>query len=148
MMTEDVQTRAQKLLEQQSVLESNAEAVQQQLQLLDALLGSYRNGLAVLEEIEKKQGGEEMLVSIGGNAFIQAQVASPGEVVRDIGSGVRITQGLQDAKKDLGEIIASLEQQSSQFAREYRNIVLQAASVNAQLQELAQRQAQEEQKRV
>ena len=147
-MTEDVQGRAQKLLEQQNVLESNAEAVQQQLEILGALLTNYRNGLAVLEELEKKQGAEEILISIGGNAFVQAQLANPGEVTREIGNGIRITQGLQDTKKDLGEVIASLEQQYSQFAKEYRNILLQAASVNAQLQELAQKQAQEEQKGV
>jgi prefoldin alpha subunit len=147
-MAEDVQRRAQKLLEQQSVLESNAEAYQQQLELLGALLTNYRNGLAVLEEMEKKQGGEEMLVSVGGNAFIQAQLTTPGEVIREIGNGVRITQGLQDAKVDVGEGIATLEQQYSQLANEYRNILLQAASVNAQLQELAQKQAQEEQKGV
>ncbi|RDE16536.1 MAG: prefoldin subunit alpha [Candidatus Thorarchaeota archaeon] len=147
-MPEDVQGRAQKLLEDQSVLESNMEAVQQRLELLRAVLSNYRSGLAVLEEMEKKQGGEEMLISIGGNAYIQAQLANPGEVTRDIGSSIRISQGLQDAKRDLGEDIASLEQQYAQLAKDYQNIVLQAASVNAQLQELAQKQAQEEPKGV
>jgi prefoldin alpha subunit len=145
-MAEDLQQRAQKLFEEQGTLESNMDAVQQRLELVRAVLTSYRNGLAVLEEMEKRKGGEEMLISIGGNVFIEAQLANLETVTRDIGSGVRIAQGLQDAKKEIEENIANFEQQYSRLAQDYQSIVMQAASVNAQIQELAaQKQAQEEQ---
>ena len=145
-MTEDLQQRAQKLFEAQGTLESNMDAVQQRLELVRAVLTSYRNGLAVLEEMEKRKGGEEILTSIGGNVFIEAQLANLETVTRDIGSGVRIVQGLQDAKKEIEENIANFEQQYSRLAQDYQSIVMQAASVNAQIQELAaQKQAQEEQ---
>jgi prefoldin alpha subunit len=145
-MTEDLQQRAQKLFEEQGTLESNMDAVQQRLELVRAVLTSYRNGLAVLEEMEKRKGGEEILISIGGNVFIEAQLANLETVTRDIGSGVRIAQGLQDAKKEIEENIANFEQQYSRLAQDYQSIVMQAASVNAQIQELAaQKQAQEEQ---
>lgn len=148
MMTEDVQARARKLLEQQGVLESNMEAIQERLELLRAWLTNYRSGLAVLGEMENKKGGEEMLISIGGNAYIQAQLVSPETVTRDIGSRVRISQGLQDAKRDLEADVANLEQQYTQLAKDYQGVATQAASVNVQLQELAQKQAQEEPKGV
>jgi len=145
-MTEDLQQRAQKLFEAQGTLESNMDAVQQRLELVRAVLTSYRNGLAVLEEMEKRKGGEEILTSIGGNVFIEAQLANLETVTRDIGSGVRIVQGLHDAKKEIEENIANFEQQYSRLAKDYQSIVMQAASVNAQIQELAaQKQAQEEQ---
>jgi prefoldin alpha subunit len=145
-MTEDLQQRAQKLFEEQGTLESNMDAVQRRLELVRAVLTSYRNGLAVLEEMEKRKGGEEILISIGGNVFIEAQLANLETVTRDIGSGVRIAQGLQDAKKEIEENIANFEQQYSRLAQDYQSIVMQAASVNAQIQELAaQKQAQEEQ---
>jgi prefoldin alpha subunit len=145
-MTEDLQQRAQKLFEAQGTLESNMDAVQQRLELVRAVLTSYRNGLAVLEEMGKRKGGEEILTSIGGNVFIEAQLANLETVTRDIGSGVRIVQGLQDAKKEIEENIANFEQQYSRLAQDYQSIVMQAASVNAQIQELAaQKQAQEEQ---
>jgi len=135
-MTEDQQKLVQKLLVEQKALESNIEVAQQSLELLQASLSSYRRGLNVVEEMEKKNGGEEMLISVGGDLLIEVQLINAERVIRDVGSGVRITQSLPDAKTQTEGIIAAYEQQYARIAQEYQNMTTRAASLNAQLQEL------------
>ncbi len=136
MMTEDQQKLLQQLYAQQKATESGMEIVQERMELVQASLNSHRRGLGVLQESEGKKEGEKMLISVGGNIFIDVQLANPDRVTRDIGSGVRIVQKLEDAKKSVEETIASLEQHYAQLAQQHEAISNQAADVGGRLNDL------------
>jgi len=135
-MTEDQQKLLQKLYAQQKATESGIEIIQERMELVQASLNSHRRGLGVLQGFEGKKEGEKMLINVGGNIFIDVQLANPDRVARDIGSGVRIVQNLEDAKKSVEETTASLEQHYAQLAQQHEAISNQAADVGRRLGDL------------
>ena len=144
-MSEELQKQLQKIYTEQQMTETNISLLQQRLELIQAYLNNYRSGLMVLNEIEGKEEGEEMLINVGGSIFIKAKIQEPSAVTRGIGSGVRIEQSLQDAKTAVQEQLASLEKQYEVVAEDYQKLLARAQVLNAQFQQLAAKiQEQEE----
>jgi prefoldin alpha subunit len=136
-MTEDQQNLLQKLYLEQKMAESNIAVLQQRMEMIQAYLTNYRAGAMVLEELEKRNEGEEMLMNVGGGIFVQSRLVNPERVTRDIGSDIRIEQSVVEAKKQVDDAIAKLEKQYESLATEYNKMVAHASSMNAQLQKLA-----------
>lgn len=136
-MTEDQQRMLQKIYTEQQLTESELNRVQQQSEIIQVYLTNYRAGLMVLEEIEKKKDGEEMLMNVGGSIFVQAKLVNPEKVTRGIGSGVRIEQTVEDAKAAVTETVTEMEQQQDTLTQKYQNLLARASVLNSQFQELA-----------
>ena len=144
-MTEEMQKKLQAIYAEQQTTENNVALLQQRLELIQAYLNNYRSGLMVLNELEGKKEGEEMLINIGGSIFIQAKIQEPSTVTRGIGSSVRIEQSLDEAKTAVQEQLASLEKQYDVVVEDYQKLLTHAQVLNAQFQQLAsQLQGQEE----
>jgi len=144
-MTEEMQKKLQAIYSEQQMTENNVALMQQRLELIQAYLNNYRSGLMVLNELEGKKEGEEMLINIGGSIFIQAKIQEPSKVTRGIGSSVRIEQNLEEAKTAVQEQLTSLEKQYNVVVEEYQKLLTHAQVLNAQFQQLAsQMQGQEE----
>jgi len=136
-MTEEQQKLLQRLYTEQQMTESNIGMTQQRLEAIQVYLTNYRSGLMVLEEIEKKEEGEEMLINVGGSIFVEAKLVNPSKVTRGLGSGVRIEQSVESAKEIVSDAVKSLEEQYEKIAQEYQNLVQRASVLNAQFQQLA-----------
>jgi prefoldin alpha subunit len=136
-MSDEQQQLLQRIYQEQQLTESNITLLQQRLELLQAYLNNFRSGLMVLEEIEGRKEGEEMLMNVGGSIFIQAKLVDPSSVTRSIGSGVRIEQTVEDAKTAVQEQISGLEKQYETLAEEYQKLVARASALNSQFQQLA-----------
>ena len=136
-MSDEQQQLLQRIYQEQQLTESNITLLQQRLELVQAYLNNFKAGLMVLEEIEGKAEGDEMLMNVGGSIFVQAKLVDPSNVTRGIGSGVRIEQSVEDAKKAVQEQISSLEKQYESNAEEYEKLVARASVLNSQFQQLA-----------
>ncbi|MFW9768887.1 MAG: prefoldin subunit alpha [Candidatus Thorarchaeota archaeon] len=136
-MTEDQQKLLQRLYVEQQMTESNIGLMQQRLETIQVYLTNYRSGLMVLEEIEKKEEGEEMLINVGGSIFVEAKLVNPSKVARGLGSGIRIEQSVESAKEAVSEAVQSLEEQYEKLAQEYQALVQRASVLNTQFQQLA-----------
>ncbi|MFW9925663.1 MAG: prefoldin subunit alpha [Candidatus Thorarchaeota archaeon] len=136
-MTENQQKLLQRLYTEQQMTESNLGLMQQRLEAIQVYLTNYRSGLMVLEEIEKKEDGDEMLINVGGSIFVEAKLMNPNRVTRGLGSGIRIEQSVADAKEVVSDAVESLEQQYEKLAQEYQNLLQRASILNAQFQQLA-----------
>ena len=136
-MSDEQQQLLQRIYQEQQLTESNISVLQQRLELVQAYLNNFKAGLMVLEEIEGKAEGDEMLMNVGGSIFVQAKLVDPSNVTRGIGSGVRIEQSVEDAKKAVQEQISSLEKQYESNAEEYEKLVARASVLNSQFQQLA-----------
>jgi prefoldin alpha subunit len=137
-MTEEQQQALQKLYSDQKMVESNLSLQQQRLEVLQAYTTNIKMGLEVLNELEDKKDGDEMLMSVGGSIFVQAKVVNPEKVTRGIGSGVSIEQSIAEAKKDLEETIASLEKQLEHETKQYQDMLLLHQTISTRLQQLAE----------
>ena len=136
-MTEEMRQRLQQIYTEQKMAESNAELVQQRLELISVYLSNYRSGLEVLKELEGRKEDEEMLMNVGGSIFVRAKLINPSIVTRGIGSGVRIEQNVEDATKALEGSIDSLEKQYQELSAEYEKLVTYVSRLNAEFQDLA-----------
>ncbi|MHA2026512.1 MAG: prefoldin subunit alpha [Candidatus Thorarchaeota archaeon] len=136
-MSDDQQKLLQRLYTEQQMTESNIGMMQQRIEAIQVYLTNYRSGLSVLEEIEKKEEGEEMLINVGGSIFVEAKLVNPLKVTRGLGSGIRIEQSVESAKQVVSEAVESLEQQYEKLAQEYQSLVQRASVLNAQFQQLA-----------
>jgi prefoldin alpha subunit len=136
-MTDDPQILLEKLYNEQQMTESNLNILQQRIEVVQVYITNYRSGLLVLEEIEKRKEGEEMLMNVGGNIFVQAKLTDPDKVVRGIGNGVRIEQNVAEAKAALVEAVTSLDKQYEMLTQEYQRLVVHATQLNTQFQQIA-----------
>ena len=136
-MTEEMRQRLQQVYTEQKMAESNVHLIQQRLDLVSVYLSNYRSGLEVLQELEGRKKGEEMLMNVGGSIFVRANLADPTIVTRGIGSGVRIEQNTSDAKKALESSIENLEKQYQDLSVEYEKILTYVSRLNAEFQDLA-----------
>ena len=136
-MTEEMRQRLQKIYTEQKMAESNVGLIQQRLELISVYLTNYRSGLEVLQELEGRKEGEEMLMNVGGSIFVRAKLANPTIVTRGIGTGVRIEQNINDAKKALESSIESLEKQYQDLTAEYDKLATYVSRLNAEFQDLA-----------
>jgi prefoldin alpha subunit len=136
-MSDEQQQLLQRIYQEQQLTESNITLLQQRLELLQAYLTNFRAGLMVLEEIEGRTEGEEMLMNVGGSIFIQAKLVNPSSVTRSIGSGVRIEQSVADAKTAVQEQISGLEKQYETLAEEYQKMIARASVLTSKFQQLA-----------
>jgi prefoldin alpha subunit len=136
-MSNEQQQLLQRIYQEQQLTESNITLLQQRLEVVQAYLTNYRAGLMVLEEIENRNEGDEMLMNVGGSIFVQAKLVDPSNVTRSIGSGVRIEQSVSDAKTAVQEQITGLEKQYETIAEEYQKLIARAQVLNSQFQQLA-----------
>ncbi len=136
-MSDEQQELLQRIYQEQQMTESNITLLQQRLELVQAYLSNFKAGFMVLEEIEGKKEGEEMLMNVGGSIFVQAKLVGPSKVTRSIGSGVRIEQSVEDAKIAVQEQITSLEKQHESMGEEYQKLVARISVLNSQFQQLA-----------
>ena len=136
-MSDEQQQLLQRLYQEQQLTESNITLLQQRLELIQAYLTNFKAGLMVLEEIEGRKEGEEMLMNVGGSIFVEAKLVNPSSVTRSIGSGVRIEQSVGDAKTAVQEQVSGLEKQYETIAEEYQKLIARAQVLNSQFQQLA-----------
>ena len=136
-MTEEQQKLLQRIYAQQQLTEQNLALYQQQLELIQALIRSYQSGLLILEEIEKKKEGEEMLMEVGGKIQVLAKLVNPGKVIRAVGRSVRIEQTTEEAKAALKEQIQNFGEQYDALRQEYEKNLLQAQALNNQFEQIA-----------
>ncbi|MDH4213801.1 MAG: prefoldin subunit alpha [Candidatus Odinarchaeota archaeon] len=136
-MSEEQQQLLQRIYTEQQITESNISVLQQRIEIIQAYLTNYQSGLMVLKEIEGKSEGEEMMMNVGGNIFVEARLVNPSKVTRGIGSGVRIEQSLEEAKKAVQSSIEGLEKQYQSMTEEYQKLIARASALNSQFQQLA-----------
>ena len=136
-MTEDPQIMLERMYSEQQMTEQSLTMLQQRLEMVQVYMTNYRSGLLVLEEIETRQDGEEMLMNVGGSIFVQAKIVNPDKVIRGIGDGIRIEQSVGDAKTAIIEAVTNLEKQHETLTQEYQRLYAYASQLNTQFQQLA-----------
>lgn len=119
----------QELSQQIQVIESQLEAVQREIQVLNARKNNLTDAIDAISTIDT---GSTIQVPVGGGAYVRATVDSIDEIIVGIGGGYS-TEGdddeavsiLEDRKdridervSDLNEAVAELETQGQQLSQE------------------------------
>ena len=100
-------------------LEQTAETLQQRISMVNAAVSDLTFASMTLEGIEKEKENAELLVPIGGNAYVKAKLADTNTVIVGMGAGVSIEKTLAEAKttlkERLDELVKTMNSAQQQF---------------------------------
>lgn len=92
------------------------EAINEQGQLLQMSLEDYSRAKDTLEAVAKGKPGEEVLMPVGGSAYVYASIVSSDRVLVGVGTGVSIDKPMEDAIATvdvrIGELMDALKKAS------------------------------------
>ena len=72
-MTEDPQIMLERMYSEQQMTEQSLTMLQQRIEMVQVYMTNYRSGLLVLEEIENRKDGEEMLMHLHSSTNHQSR---------------------------------------------------------------------------
>ena len=111
-----------KLSVEMRFLEQTAEALQQRISMMNAVMTDLTYANMTLEDVEKEKEGAELLVPIGGNSYVKAKLANPDKVVVGMGAGVSVEKTLQEARAIVKERLDELEKTMSVAQQQFAQI--------------------------
>jgi prefoldin alpha subunit len=89
-----------------------------------------------LEGMEKESENAELLVPIGGSAYIKVKLASTDKVIVGMGAGVSVEKTLPDAKAIVKERLDELEKTMSLAQQQFAQVAQRINVGRNQLQSL------------
>ena len=102
-------------------LEQTAETLQQRISMVNAAISDLTFASMTLEGMEKETENAEILVPIGGNAYVKAKLADANVVIVGMGAGVAIEKTLAEAKvtlkERLDELVKTMNAAQQQFSQ-------------------------------
>lgn len=105
--------------------QAQAEGIMRQINLTQLTAEGLDRALGAVDELDKAEVGQEILVPIGSGSFIHGKLASKEKVILNVGSGVSIEKTATDAKeilsirkaevldgsKKLNDVLAKIDQE-------------------------------------
>lgn len=126
-------------------LEQEADALSQQLQLIEQNLSEIKELELSLEEIEKKEN-KEILVNIGKKIFLPVEIKENNMLV-EIGEGNFIKKTVSETKKITGEQIEKLNLGKEEIAKRLEELQEEANNLMQMFIKESQKDEKEEKKK-
>ena len=126
------------------------ENYKEQLQLLDnqyqmvqATILDHTKARITIENLEKEEKSADVLVPIGGGAFIDAKASKPSHVLIDIGANLIVEKKTDDAIKKIDERIQNLQRNMEQLASIMEKLQNEAETIGAKMEEILEKNKQQ-----
>jgi prefoldin alpha subunit len=91
------------------MMEGTVEVYQQRSQVLSSAITSLRMAQSSLRDLEKVESNTPILVPVGGDAYVNAQLGDINKVIINLGANVSVEMNLEDALKDVEERLSEIE---------------------------------------
>lgn len=140
------QEQLQELSGRYQQMQSQAEALSQQVNMLQITIRDVETALTTVDALKDETADKETLVPIGFGSFVNATLKNPDKIVVGIGAGVSVEKNVDDAKalldnrkEELTKYHDKLNENLTKFAQELQNVqaIMQQ---QAQLHQAAQGQ--------
>jgi prefoldin alpha subunit len=125
-----------KLSVEMRYLEQTAETLQQRISMVNAAMTDLTYANMTLDEIEKEKENAEMLVPIGGSAYVKAKLADTNKIIVGLGAGVSIEKNLQEAKTTLKERLDELEKTMNSAQQQFNQVAERINSGRSRLESM------------
>ncbi|MDD3492487.1 MAG: prefoldin subunit alpha [Candidatus Thermoplasmatota archaeon] len=109
------------------------DAIFQQVQLIEDLMGEYRSAQNALEEIAKTGKGEDILVPIGGSVFLRASILDTERVLAGVGGGAVTEKSVSSAMDFLDKRIREMQAQEEKLIQMSQDIRGRVEQLNQKL---------------
>jgi prefoldin alpha subunit len=117
-------------------LEQTAETLQQRISMVNAAISDLTYANLTLDGIEKEKENAELLVPIGGGAYVKVKLEDTNKVIVGMGAGVSIEKTLPEAKITLKERLDELEKTMNVAQQQFTQVADRINSGRSRLETL------------
>jgi prefoldin alpha subunit len=139
------ENQLRQLVTEMRMMEGSVNTLQQRLQVVLASVSELRLAKQSLGDLKDIESGSNLLVPVGGAAFINANLGDVDKVVVGIGADVSLEMEYDDAVKDVDERLqemekaqTSIEQQLGQIMAQLQSHQSMAERLSAEIQQAVQ----------
>ena len=125
-----------KLSVEMRYLEQTAETLEQRIGMVNAAISDLTLASMTLDGIEKEKENSELLVPIGGNAYVKAKLADTNTVIVGMGAGVSVEKTVAEAKVTLKERLDELEKTMNAAQQQFAQVAERLNSSRGRLETL------------
>ncbi|HDM25657.1 MAG TPA: prefoldin subunit alpha [Thermoplasmatales archaeon] len=112
------------------------ESLANQSQIIQAMIEEYNRTKITLDKINNVEDGTEVLVSIGGGAFVNANIKDTKKIVYNIGAEVMVEKTIDDAIKSIDERIDLLYNNLQKVIETTQKLEEAATQISEKVQEM------------
>jgi prefoldin alpha subunit len=117
-------------------LEQTAETLQQRISMINAALTDLTYANETLEGLEKEKENSELLIPIGGSAFMKFKLAESDKVIISLGAGVSVEKTVAEAKATIKERTEELEKTLQAGQQQFQQVAERLGSSRNRVQSL------------
>ncbi len=122
------ENQLRQLLSEMRMMENSVNVLQQRLQQVLAAVSELRLAQKSLEDLKDTEPGSNLLVPVGGGAFVDAKMGEINNVVLGVGAGVSVEMPYDTAVEDVSGRLAEMVKAQSSIDQQLRQILAQIES--------------------
>lgn len=111
--------------------------LEMQVNYIQSAVAEYNRAKVTVENLEKLEKETDMIVPIGGGAFLNAKPTNSSKVLVDIGAGYITEKSYDDAVKKIESRIEMLEQTQERVQSMMKQMEKEATEISQKAQKLA-----------
>ncbi|MBD3173511.1 prefoldin subunit alpha [Candidatus Bathyarchaeota archaeon] len=134
---QDKENRFRKLISEMRMMEGTVNTLQQRLQMLMGSVSELRLAKQSLGDLKDIESDSNLLVPIGGSAFINASLGDIEKVVVGIGADVSLEMSYDDAVKEVTERLDEMENAKTSVEQQLNQIMAQLQSHQSMAERLS-----------
>ena len=119
------ENQLRQLVTEMRMMEGTVNTLQQRLQVVLASVSELRLAKQSLGDLKDIESGSNLLVPVGGAAFIKANLGDVDKVVVGIGADVSLEMEYDDAVKDVDERLQEMEKAQTSIEQQLSQIMAQ-----------------------
>ena len=111
-------------------------SLEMQYSYLQVAIADYTKAKMTVEQLSKTDDGADILLPIGGSAFINATAKNTSKVLFDIGDGIVVEKTSDDVIKKIDKRIENLQQTRERLSTMVQQLQTEAAEISDKAQKL------------
>lgn len=127
---------------QHQQMQYQAEGLMQQVNMVGLSIDESYSAINSIKELEGMEDGHEIMVPIGSNTNVRANLVKPDGVIIEIGAGISIEKKLEDAKESLEKQNKELTQYQQNLQKTLNEMISKMKEMEAVVTAATQQQAQ------
>jgi len=127
---------------QHQQMQYQAEGLMQQVNMVGLSIDESYSAINSIKELEGIEDGHEIMVPIGSNTNVRANLVKPDGVIIEIGAGISIEKKLEDAKKSLEKQNNELTQYQQNLQKTLNEMISKMKEMEAVVKAATEQQAQ------
>lgn len=128
MSTSSREEQLRRLILEYQLMQGTAQLLQQRYELAQSAITDLRVAESSLRALKETQAGENILVPVGGNTFVNAKLGAPDKVIVGIGANVSVDMDIDKAIENVTERLKEVEKSFQAIQQQLEQITLQMQS--------------------